>query len=239
MTRRAVTPRWRRTLALVLMAGTLSLGASEATAQVWAGPSGPRAGSVEVSAGAAFVGKVPLGDRDAEESRNINTGSGPFALFASESTLGAGPAALLRLGVYLSRAVSVEAGVQYGRPRLSTRLSGDVEQAPTVTADETLTRYLIDGSLLLHLTGLSFAGGRGVPFVSAGGGYLRELHEQNQLIETGREYHAGGGVKFWMGTGARLGIRVDAGASMRSGGVDFRTGRRTVPMAAGSVMYRF
>ena len=239
MTGLAITSRWRRLIALVLLTGTLALWSSEAAAQVWAGAPGPRAGSVEVSGGAAFVGKVALGGRDAEESRNVNTGPGPFALFASESTLGAGPAALLRLGVYLSRSVSVEAGVQYGRPRLSTRLSGDAEQAPTVTADETLTRYWIDGSLLLHLTGLSFAGGRGVPFVSAGGGYLRELHEQTQLIETGREYHAGGGVKFWMGTGARLGIRVDAGASMRSGGVDFRTGRRTAPMAAGSVMYRF
>lgn len=239
MTGRAVAPRGRRLCALVLLVGTLALRAPGAAAQVWSGPPGPRAGSVEVSAGAAFAGKATLGKRDAEESRNINTGSGPFALFASESTLAAGPAAVLRIGVYLSRSVSVEAGVQYGRPRLSTRLTGDAEQAPTVSADETLTRYLVDGSLLLHLTGLSFAGGRGVPFVSAGGGYLRDLHEQNQLVETGREYRAGGGVKFWMGTGARLGVRVDAGASMTSGGADFRTGRRTAPTAAVTVMYRF
>jgi hypothetical protein len=141
--------------------------------------------------------------------------------------------------VYLSKAISIEAGLQYARPTLSSTLTSDAEDAPDLTAVETITRYMVDGSLVLHLTGLSFAGGRGVPFLSGGGGYLRELHERNEFIETGREYHSSAGLNLWFGRTPRLGLRVDAGASIRDGGADFRSGRRTVPTAGFSLAYLF
>ncbi len=200
----------------------------------------PHAGSVEVSGGVVFTGRMDLGARDAEETRNINTGSGPFALFSSASSVPAAPAAVVRAGVYLSRALAVEGGLQYGRARLVSALSGDAEQAPSLSAEETLTRYLIEGTVVVNLTPLSFGGGRGVPFLSGGGGYLRELHEENALIATGREYHAGAGVKFWMSRSApHLGLRADVGVSMRSGGIDLTSTRRTLPTAAVSLVYLF
>jgi hypothetical protein len=140
----------------------------------------------------------------------------------------------------VSRQVSVEGGLRYSKPVLDIRISGDAEDAPDVTAEETLNRYVVDGSVLWHLTQLSFAGGRGVPFLSGGVGYLRELHENDELVETGTEYHAGGGVTIWFGTSRRRwGIRGDAGFSIRDGGFDFEEGRRTMPIASGSVVYRF
>lgn len=212
----------------------------DAAAQVWIGSDAPHRGSVEISGGVVSFGGFDLGTRDAEETRNINTGAGPFALFASDSRVDAAPGAQIRVGVYLSRAISLEAGVQYGRPVFSSRLSSDAEAAPDITADETMTRYLVDGSLLLHLTRLSFAGGRGVPFLAGGGGYLRELHDLNEYVETGREYHATAGLNLWFGQGAsRFGLRADVGASIRSGGMDFRSGRRTVPTAGLSLAYMF
>jgi hypothetical protein len=213
---------------------------ADAAAQVWIGSDAPQRGSVEISGGVVSFGGFDLGTRNAEETRNINTVTGPFALFAADSRVAGAPGAQIRVGVYLSKAISLETGLQFGRPMLSSRLSSDAEDAPGVTADEPMTRYLVDGSLLLHLTHLSFAGGRGVPFLSGGGGYLRELHERNEYVETGREYHASAGLKLWFGQRTpRFGVRADVGASMREGGTDFRSGRRTVPTAAVSLSYLF
>ena len=126
------------------------------------------------------------------------------------------------------------------RPKISTRLTGDAESAPDVTATETLTRLIVDGSVLLHFSGASFAGGKGVPFVFGGGGYLRDAHEKNEVIETGNEYHFGGGVHFWFGQGKhRVGVRADVGVSRRSGGADGSDTSRTVPTVAGSIAYLF
>ena len=234
---RRVGRRWLAGVAAVLIVAGWP---RQAGAQVWLGSDAPRRGSIEISGGVVWFGGFDLGARNAEETRNINTGSGPFALFAVDSRVAAAPGARLRAGVYLSSAISVEGGLQYGRPRLSSRLSGDAEQAPDLTAGETVTRYLVDGSLLFHLTPLAFAGRRAMPFFGAGGCYVRELHDQNELVETGREYHAIAGMQVWFGQRSpRFGVRADVGASMRSGGTDFRSGRRTVPTAGVSIVYLF
>jgi hypothetical protein len=217
----------------------LAIWPADADAQVWLGSDAPRRGSVEISGGLVYFGGFDMGSLNADETRNINTGTGPFTLFATDSRAGAAPGAQLRVGVYLAKAISIEAALQYGRPKLSSRLTGDAEDAANLTAEETTTRYLAQGSLVLHLTRLSFGAGRGVPFLSGGGGYLRELHEQNEYIETGREYHATAGLNLWFGRTPHVGLRVDAGASIRDGGADFRSGRRTVPTAGFSLAYLF
>jgi hypothetical protein len=144
------------------------------------------------------------------------------------------------IGVYVSSAVSIEGGVLGARPHVTTQLSGDAESAPDLTADETLTRLIIDGSVLFHFTGASFGGGRGVPFVFGGGGYLRDAHEKNEVIDTGHEYHAGAGLHYWTGQGKhRLGIRADGGLSWRTGGADFSGTTRAVPTITASIAYLF
>jgi len=218
----------------------LALLPAPAAAQVRYQARTPRRGSSELSGGLVWSGALDFGTRTADETRNINTGQGAFPLFSTASRVPAVAGVQGRLGIYLSRAVAIEGGVQYSRPRLSTLVSADAEQAPDVTVSETLTRYIVDGSILFHLTGLSFAGGRGMPFLSGGGGYLRELHSGNELMESGREYHAGAGIKVWFSDRPRrLGFRADIGASIRDGGVDFDPGRRTVPTAGVSLAYLF
>jgi hypothetical protein len=232
--------RCPRVFALLCLTALAAAWPAAAGAQTPLGSDVPRRGSVEITGGVVGFGALDMGSLNAEETRNINTGTGPFALFAADSRVAAAPGAQLRVGVYLSRAISVEAGLQYGRPTLSSRLSADAEEAPGLTADERLTRYLVDGSLLLHLTGLSFGGGRGVPFLAGGAGYLRELHEHNEFIETGHELHANAGLKWWFGTGPhRFGVRADVGVSFRDGGVSLESSRRTVPTAGVSLAYLF
>lgn len=213
---------------------------SAAAAQVWLGSSAPRLGSLEVGGGVMWAGGYNLGSRAAELTRNVGTGSGAFDLFTATSRVKPAVGAQGRLGFYVAQSVALEAGVQYSQPTLSVRLADDAEDAPDATATEKINRYVIDGSLVLHLSGLAFAGGKGVPFVAGGAGYLRELHDGNGLIETGTEYHAGAGVKVWLGAGAhRLGVRADVGVSVRDGGFDFREGRRTIPTAGASIIYLF
>ena len=114
-------------------------------------------------------------------------------------------------------------------------MTNDFESAPDVDADETTTSYLAGGSLLYH-----FGSGRFVPFASGGGGYLTPLHEQNAELLTGSEIHAGGGVKYWLGTGNhRFGLRVDAQASSRSKSIAFEQKRRIVPSVGAGIAFLF
>lgn len=218
---------------------TLLVGAATAaSAQMWAGGRGdtPRRGSIELSGGALWAGGYDLGSRAATLTRNPPTGSGPFELFSADTQLEARPGAQGKVAIYLSRALAIEAGAQYSRPLLSTRLTDDAEGAESITATGMLTRYVFDGTAVFHLLRFAFADGRGVPFVSGGGGYVRELHRGNELVETGTEIHGGGGVKWWFGK--RVGLRAEAGFTSRDGGFDFREGRRTLPTASASIMFR-
>lgn len=213
---------------------------SVAFAQFYVRRDVPRAGSTEIAAGVVWSGGFDMGSVSADETRNSTTDTGRFVLFTADSRTQSMTGAQGRLGIYLAKAFSVEAGLEYGRPKITTHLGNDAESAEDVTATENLTRLLIDGSGVLHLTGLSFAGGNGVPFVRGGIGYLRELHEKNEVIETGREFHAGGGVKVFFGRGQRrTGFRADGGISWRTGGADTPKTRRTVPTAGASIVYLF
>jgi hypothetical protein len=213
---------------------------SSAAAQLFFRPEPPRAGSVELGAAVVWSGAIDQGSVSAEETRNSTTDTSPFVLFTASSRTQSATGAQGRVGVYLSRAFSIEGGVEYSRPKVSTQLADDAESAPDVTATETLTRIIVDGSGVFHLTGLSFNRGRGVPFLRAGGGYIREIHEKNEVIDTGREFHAGGGVKLWFGRGKhRTGFRFDGGAMFRTDGADAPKKRRTVPTAGASIVYLF
>jgi hypothetical protein len=136
--------------------------------------------------------------------------------------------------------LSIEGGVRYAKPQLSYQLSGDAESAADEVAAEKLSHYVFDGSLSYHFLAASFAQGRGVPFVSGGGGYVRELHEGNQLVETGTELHATLGVHYWFGTGRRrAGLRAEGGISARDGGFDPREGTRMQPIVLAGVAFLF
>ncbi len=205
-------------------------------AQVYIGRDTPRKGSVEVSGGGVYHGGQDLPDYTATLTRNPTTGPGPFELFKSDASLGAAFGLQARVGYYLSSALSIEGGVQLVRPTLEVRLSADAESAPDTVATESINSYLFTGSVLYHL-----GAGKGLkPFLIAGAGQVRDLHDGNELVETGLEYHAGGGIKSWFGSGRRkLGVRAEVLVSIRDGGVGTDDGRRMVPTAGVSLAYLF
>jgi hypothetical protein len=197
----------------------------------------PHAGSWELSGGLLWQAGFDLGDGQAGLTQGAS-GTRPYELFRTASRLGPGAGVQGRLAGYLSRQLAIEGGFRLTRPTLTIDLTEDAESAPDVSAGETLTQYVVKGSLLWHLG--AFNGGRSVPFVAGGAGYIRDLHEGSELVETGTEYHALVGLKWWFsGRPRRLGVRGEAGFSIRDGGFDFREERRTVPIASVSLAYLF
>jgi hypothetical protein len=223
------------TVAFIILVG------ATADAQVFIGsPDAPRKGSWEAGGGVVWTGGYDLESLDALLTGNEGNAGGPFTLFATEARLRPAIGAQARIGFYVSPALAFEAGVQYSRPVFEASISDDAEDAEDLTAEETLSRYVIDGSLVYHMRQLSFSRGRGVPFISAGAGYLRELHEGEEVVETGTTYHVGAGVKFWMTSGKRrYGLRGDAGVTVRDGGFDFEDKRRLLPTAGASLIVLF
>jgi outer membrane protein with beta-barrel domain len=199
----------------------------------------PHAGSWEVGGGVVWVGGFEFGEAQANETRNPTTGTGPLTLFVSDNSVSAGFGFQGRLGYYLTSHLEIEGGLRYTRPKFESALSADFESAPSVSANETLDQYVVDGSVVFHF--MNGASSRAVPFVSGGVGYLRDVHDGNQLIETGTEFHVTGGVKWWLGRPApkRLGIRAEGGVSIMDGGFTFDDKRRTEPVAGAALIYVF
>jgi hypothetical protein len=207
-----------------------------AEAQVFIGRDVPRRGSVEIGGAAVRAGSQDLPDQAASLTPNPGTGSGAFQLFNSESKLDATIGAQATVAVYLTRALALEGGFRYARPQLTVRLTDDFEGAPDVTASSTVTQYLFTGSLVYHFGGQ----GRVTPFIAGGAGHARDVHDGNELVETGTEFHGKAGVKIWFATGRRkVGLRLEGGVSMIDGGFSFEDGRRTAPTAAAGLAYVF
>jgi hypothetical protein len=222
------------------LAGSLLLGILLVlvAAPVGAQPRPPRPPRLEVSVGGLLAGGYDLTDVNATLTRN-QPGGGRFTLFESETRMDGGPGLEARVGWRFTRAITVEGGMMMLRRGLSSRLTGDVEGARDLTADERLSTYLIDGAVLARLQGLTFAAGRGQPFLRAGLGYLRELHEGNTLVETGLAYHVGGGMTLWFGNRQRVALRTDGRLYVLDGGADLGTGTRLAPAGGAALVFIF
>lgn len=207
--------------------------APAADAQVFVGASGPRPGAAEISGGGFWAGGQSLSASAATMTPNL--GQPSFELFRAEPKLGASFGALASLGVYITRSLAVEGGFQFARPEYSVRLTSDAEGAPDITSSETITSYLFTGSLLYHFG----SSAKTIPFVAGGGGYIRDVHSNNSVVDTGTEYHAKAGIKTWFGSARKTGIRAEGGISIRDGGFSPEGKVRYVPIAAASFLYLF
>ena len=224
-----------RGIAAILVAGAALMQAPPAFAQS-ADPPSPR---LEFGVGALWIGRQPLGQRNATETTAAGAAK---TLFSSSSELGGVTGFAARAGVRVARSLVVEGGASYLTPQLRIALSGDTEGAAAVTATETVQQFTLGGGVLWYVPVVGRP--RLAPFVTAGGGYLRQLHEQGTLVETGRYYQFGGGISALLVPGRHfhtkgIGARIDAGAVVRSKGVAFDGGSKTSPAAGVSAFARF
>jgi hypothetical protein len=200
---------------------------------------GAREGRFEIAAGAAWIGPLSLGSRDANETTST---LGTLRLFSSATTLAGAPAVEGRIGIRLTRSLMVEGEASLGRPELRVEITNDIEAgSAAITAVERVEQFTVGGGLVWYVP---IGQSRVVPFLSGGGGYLRQLHESATLVVTGRYYQFGGGFIYPLmsRSDARLkamGIRIEGRALVRIDGVAFEGSARLAPVAGASFFIRF
>lgn len=217
-------------MCLVLLLGTTRASAQEAPSL--------RAHRVVLETGAVWSGGYSIGGVNAQLRSNA-TGPAPppFTLFAARSDIRSASSVMARVGFAVTPRLAIEAGGSFGRPRLGTEISRDVEAAGQTLEGEQLQQYFIEGAVVWHLP-VRF-GPRVRPFVIGGGGYLRQLHEERTLVETGQIYYGGVGARYWIrggsGRARSLGLRGDLRGNLRRGGIDFANKVRVFPTLAVSL----
>jgi opacity protein-like surface antigen len=207
-------------IALLLASATAAMGQDAA----------PRPRSWEVSASAIAIGGMDFGTHNATLTGN-DPGNPDFILFATSSQLDTGGGLDGRVTFNVSRTIAVEGAFTWTRQTAETKISSDADGAPNTTLTESVSTYLVEAAAVAHLHRLRFAHGRGVPFVFAGGGYLRQLDGDSILIDTGTVFTAGGGVKYFFASRPKgfvrgVGLRADGRVYARSGGLDLSADER-------------
>jgi hypothetical protein len=233
--------RRRHRILHALAACTVILFARPAAAQ--GVPEWLRARAIETDIAVAWLGGESLGRVPATLIPNQSQG-GTYELFTTDTTLASAPAFEARVAYHITRSLAVEGAFIVGSPELRTRITRDKEDAAEVTATERLSEYRVDASIVWHLAGLG--GSRAVPFVFGGAGYIRQLHQDRVLLETGHTFHAGAGLKVAFSTRPHglirsLGLRADARVYVREGGlaVDGEKSTHTSPAASAGLMVGF
>ncbi len=201
-----------------------------------------RAPRFEIGGGVSWTWSTSFGSRDA--LLTTSTG-GSYRLFSTSTDLASVIGAEVMAGVRVSRGVVAEVVTSYSTPDLRTTIANDAEGASPVTAVESIRQFTIGGAAVVDLTRLRARSGL-IPFVRAGAGYLRQLHESQTLIETGQVYDVGGGIRFPLRSSAgsqstitRVGVRVEGRATIRSGGIALDGGTHASPTLAASAFVRF
>ena len=97
-----------------------------------------------------------------------------------------------RFAYALTRALSLEVGGSWSKPHVDVTVTQDSESTGTTLIAETVSQYTVDVGGLFWL--FSRQGTRLRPYVLGGGGYLRQLHENQLVVETGHTIFGGGGV---------------------------------------------
>ena len=222
-----------RTAAVLLALGAL---AADASAQ---GAAPLR--RLEVSGGIGLLGGTSFGEAGANIRANSTTPT-PYRLFSADSSVGQAGLFEVRIGTALSRRFGVEGRLTKSRPELRSSISADVEGAPGLTVTERIDQYVIDGAVLVLFDEASVGGL--VPFAAAGAGYLRELHEGVAIVDAGRAYHVGGGVKRLFFSRARgatraAGVRADARVYFLTGGIELDDGAKPQFAVSGSFFVAF
>lgn len=202
-----------------------------------------RPGRPVVSVAGTWMGAQALGRVDAT-TRRASIGAttpSPFALFSTDSTLGGAAGGEVAITVPVTRYWAVSVRGATARPTLTTAISADSEGAPNVEASEQVADYAVDVAVLYQLPRVG--GRRARPYLTVGGGYLRQLHEGNTLVETGRTWHGGAGLRWWLRGAHRgrwpVGLSGEVRWVRRTGGITFSDGAGSAPAAAVGIFVGF
>jgi hypothetical protein len=190
---------------------------AQSFAQLPAQPPAQPFDRLEIGAGLQWLPAVNFAAVNAVEQ---TPSGGTRVVFRSQSTLDAAVGGQARLGVVLTPVIVAEVGISRTGRNLVTTISGDVGNASGVPL-ERMQQYVFEVGVRYQIAPSSSM--RWHPFVTAGVGYLRDLHEGSTLVDAGRLYYAGGGVRYVLretpsASIKSLGIRGDVRVRSTSGG---------------------
>jgi hypothetical protein len=199
----------------------------------------PASSRIDVGVGVRWLGDTSFERVTASQTAPANA---RLTLFDTDTTLDAAATLDARVGVRLSSIFQVEAALSYGHPTLRARITSDVEGISDVTVSESTTQYIVEGGITAQLS--RWQVGRLKPFASAGGGFLRQLHEGRQLAENGRTFYVGGGVRYpltmrQIGLVKGAGIRADVRAAFWRDGIALDEDIHAVPSLSASLFVSF
>jgi len=191
-----------------------------------------RAHRFMLGGGVVWSGGYDIGDATARLRGN---GPGPSAppvtLFTSESRLTSATSPDLRVVFAMTPRLTLEFGTSVRQPHISVAIAGDAEAPRQELPGEKLEQYLLEGGSTWQVPVRIDA--RLAPFVSGGITFLRQLHEDRTLAETGQIYHAGGGARYFLkgghGPDRAFGLRGEARVNFRRNGIDFENKMRMYP----------
>lgn len=219
------------------MAATIAMTCASTAGAQSSAPIDP--GRFEVGVGLRWTGRASFGSREANETTSAGT---PSTIFTTSSELASASGIEGRAGIHLTRRLRAEAAGSYGTPQFVTRVTLDIESSTPVRATERIQEFTIQGAMVWDLA-VPRLGARTTPFVSAGAGYLRQLHAGGVLAASGQVYEIGGGVKHLVVSRdhARLkgiGVRADARVVARAKGVAIDRRTHLSPVLGASIFIR-
>lgn len=187
---------------------------------------------VTISGGLGWSGGYGIGDATAQLRTNATgTTPPPFTLFNVDSRIASAPGGEVRVGVGITRRVAIDGGVLFARRRLSFSIGGDPESTAQDFDGESLQHYVFDAGVLWELPVARQPRFR--TFATGGAGYVRQLHQDRTLVESGQVFYLGGAARYWLrGTAdsnRSLGLRTDVRFNLRRNGIDFENQSRTYP----------
>lgn len=201
-------------------------------------PAASRDRGIEVTVGAAWTGGNSFGSADA----NLQAPNGSsLTLFKTSSDLGAGGGLEAHVSFRVAKPLAAEVSGTWTHQTISTSVSGDFENADSLTATVGVSRFTFEGSGVWTLNGRGHARW----FVRGGFGWMREVDETGVLVEDGTIANVGGGVKYWWrdqarGSFRKIGLRVEARAAIRSSGISLdQKSTRVAPVLAGGLVFGF
>ena len=222
-------------VALALIAGAPIIASAQAAPSL-------RTHQFTVGGGVVWSGGYDIGDATAS-LRGNGPGATPLdvTLFTAESRITPATSPELQAGFAATERLAVEFGLAFTRPHIGVEISGDAEAPSQELPGERLQQYVIGGGVTWQVP--IRMGARMAPFVSGGAAFLRQLHEDRTMAETGQIYYAGGGARYWLrgghGAGRAYGVRGDARVNFRRKGIDFEDKMRIYPTVSLSVFVGF
>jgi hypothetical protein len=187
--------------------------------------------AIGVHASVAWSSGYDIGTSSAQLRTNAGgTNPPPFTLFNVDSRVAPAPGGEVRVGVAVTPRLTIEGGALLSRRSLAFSISGDPEAAAQEMAGESLHHFVFDAGVLWELP---IRAARVRTFASGGAGYLRQLHQDRTLVESGQVYYLGGGARYWLRgrpeSNRSLGLRGDVRLNLKRDGIDFEDRTRVYP----------